>query len=699
MNKNNSSILKLVVLSGLIVSISIFHFLSYKYFDNKYTNAINTIKLLDRNNQIINEIILHCDNYFNSGNNQLKENIDAKISDYDYSFSVLITGGKIKILNEEIKVKAPPKEQFSQFQEIELLWNDLKIQIHSYIRSNEKILDASLKALKKTSSLLILKQSILNDEFVQKKDNYRFTISVIHILIVIIYFILLFIGYLYIKNRYFKFFKVITNLIKELTLGKKPDILQADTSPESSEFLNEFNHLNYKINDISKFVNRLLDDNYDIELSQFNPNDELELALVKLRNKLKENIDLNQIKLSEEQERLRFSEIQAKFNDILRESASNIKMLADASLVNLVKVFNASVGGFFILNDDTHPPYLELVSAFAYDRIKSLTKTVFPGDGLIGMCAVEKNTILLDKVPQGYLEIESGLGEASPENLLIIPLKSDENLLGIIEIASFNTFSKTEINFIENIAEDIASTLETTKISDRTNLLLEESQKKSDELAQRDSEMSDKIEQLREIQMETKKSEIEMSSLISGVDRILLKAELSMTGKIIDVNKLFITATQYNINELKNKSIFDIIENKSIQEINEIINKIKLNESEQTQLQLGTKQNNKISLRCIFTPVKDENDQIGRILFLAENTSYIDEITKKNNALLSEIENRNKIIREKEEELSKCVSEISGKEILGMVEINKIEEEQRIKKQFETKSEKKYHDWLNHIIK
>jgi methyl-accepting chemotaxis protein len=451
-------------------------------------------------------------------------------------------------------------------------------------------------------------------------------------------------------------------------------------------------HLNYKLKDISKFISQLLDDNYDIEFMQYNPNDELEQSLVKLRNKLKENIEINNIKLSEEQERLRFSEIQAKFNDILRESSSNIKMLADASLVNLVKVFNASVGGFFVLNDDANPPFLDLISAFAYDRIKSLTKTIFPGEGLIGMCALEKNTILLDKIPLGYMEIESGLGEASPENLLIIPLKSDENILGVIEIATFNKFTKNEIVFIEKIAEDIASTLETTKINDRTALLLEESQKKSDELALRDSEMSDKIEELREIQIETRRNEIEMSSFIYSVDKILFKADLTINGKISQANKLFITSIQYNINELRNKSILDITDSKTKNEIGIMFEKIKINESYQTQLQLLTGQNSKLTVRCLFTPVKNENDQIVRILFLAENTSFIDEITQMNKALTEEIEHKEKIIHEKEEAF---LDELSKQK--KSPEVIPFEQENKIKQLFESDTEKKYFDWLNHI--
>ena len=103
----------------------------------------------------------------------------------------------------------------------------------------------------------------------------------------------------------------------------------------------------------------------------------------------------------------------------------------------------------------------------------------------------------------------------------------------IIEIASFNKFNNNEVQFIENIAEDIASTLETTKISDRTSDLLEESQKKSDELAMRDSEMSEKIDELRVAQKETRRSETEMSSLITAVDKVLFKLELSkLKGKV-----------------------------------------------------------------------------------------------------------------------------------------------------------------------
>ncbi len=698
LNKNRSSINKSVFLSGLIITVSIIHFLFDNHFENQYRNSYNSLKIIERNNHIINEILLRSNNYILSNNKSTKDYIAEMFTEYDYSISVLLTGGNIKLYNELSQIQKPTDQQIIDLLGIESSWNDFKIQINTILKSDKAIQESALKKADKISKNIILKQKIYADELIQKNDNFKSISFIIHIVSILLYIILLTLVYLLIKNKFSKSIQQIINSIKQFTKVNKIEIDRLQINPETNEFYKELQNLNYKFKDISLFVNNLLEDNYEIEIERFNRNNEIEQALIKLRNKLKENIEQNKIKLSEEQERLRFSEIQAKFNDILRDSASNLKTLAEASLINLVKIFNASLGGFFIFKDESNPPYLELTSAFAYDRIKSLSKTIYLDDGLVGMCALEKNTILLDKIPPGYMEIESGLGEASPENLLIIPLKSDENLLGVIEIASFNKFTKNEITFIENIAEDIASTLETTKISDRTYILLEESKKKSDELALRDSEMSEKIEELREIQIETKRSEIEMSSLISSVDKILYKVELTNSGKISDANKLFIGNIQYNINDLKNKSFFDLIEYRDNNQTEEILNKIKLNESIQIDLTLITKQNNKIYVRSLFSPVKNESNQIVRILFLAENISYMEEISKKNKVLLEEIENKNKTIQEKEAELSKNIINNQKNVSLNQPEIQNVkEQETKIKHVFESETEQKYLEWLNQI--
>ena len=99
-------------------------------------------------------------------------------------------------------------------------------------------------------------------------------------------------------------------------------------------------------------------------------------------------------------------------------------------------------------------------------------------------------------VPEDYIEIESGLGDTKPNNLLIVPLKTDRGLHGVYEIAAFKQFEKYELDFAQQVANSIASTLEAVKINARTLELLNESQQKSAELEKREKELRSVMEQM-----------------------------------------------------------------------------------------------------------------------------------------------------------------------------------------------------------
>ncbi|NJO68436.1 MAG: GAF domain-containing protein, partial [Bacteroidetes bacterium] len=93
-----------------------------------------------------------------------------------------------------------------------------------------------------------------------------------------------------------------------------------------------------------------------------------------------------------------------------------------------MKYLNANQGGVFSYIDDIPgDEHLELVSAIAFDRKKYINKRVEIGEGLVGTCAQERLTIFMTDIPEDYITITSGLGDAIPRSLLIVPLKTDEN--------------------------------------------------------------------------------------------------------------------------------------------------------------------------------------------------------------------------------------------------------------------------------
>ena len=136
----------------------------------------------------------------------------------------------------------------------------------------------------------------------------------------------------------------------------------------------------------------------------------------------------NQMQLVKEQDQIRIwtTEGLSKFGEIIRKYQDNFDKLAESLISNVVNYVGAKVGGLFILEEEETKKILQLRAAYAYDRKKFLSKTVEIGEGLIGQCYLEGHTIYMAKVPNNYLSITSGLGEANPNSLLVIPLRTNE---------------------------------------------------------------------------------------------------------------------------------------------------------------------------------------------------------------------------------------------------------------------------------
>ena len=135
-------------------------------------------------------------------------------------------------------------------------------------------------------------------------------------------------------------------------------------------------------------------------------------------------------------------------------------------------------------------------SCYAWDKKKFLNHKIYKGEGLAGQAWQEGDIVYLTEVPQNYIKITSGLGDANPTSVLIVPLKVNDQIFGVVEIASFNLFQDFEMEFVQKIAESIASTISSVKVNARTQLLLEESQEMTEQMRAQEEEMRQNMEEL-----------------------------------------------------------------------------------------------------------------------------------------------------------------------------------------------------------
>lgn len=245
------------------------------------------------------------------------------------------------------------------------------------------------------------------------------------------------------------------------------------------------------------------------------------------KNKLADSLIAMQQKLKvlneEEQRRKWANEGLAKFVDILRSSNDNIHELGDNIISALVQYTHSNQGGLYLLNDDQQQnQYLELISMFAFDSKKYETRNIKLGEGLLGQTFLEKETTYYNQVPEEYIRITSGLGDAPPRSVLIVPLKVDREVYGIVELASFSEYLEHEIVFVEKLGEAIASTLSSVKAAQKNKQLIEQFQVQTEQMRAQEEEMRQNMEELQATQEEIARKER------SYIDRI---SELETTMK------------------------------------------------------------------------------------------------------------------------------------------------------------------------
>ncbi len=264
----------------------------------------------------------------------------------------------------------------------------------------------------------------------------------------------------------------ITEFLKKLAIGQtdtkfEMDVKSGDEIEEMTLALkSSIEGLNLK----TDFANNIGKGNLEYEFNVLSEQDKLGEALVNMRDSLKKAQEDEDTRKTEDEKRRWANEGLAKFAEILRQDNDDLDKLSNEIIKNLVYYLDANQGGLFVLNDeDKNNMFLDMVATFAFDTKKHFEKRIEYGDGLVGSVAIEKETTYIEDIPDEYISITSGLGGANPGSLLLVPLKLENNVYGVIEIASFNKFKEYNIEFVEKVAENIASTLSSVKINIQTN--------------------------------------------------------------------------------------------------------------------------------------------------------------------------------------------------------------------------------------
>ena len=565
---------------------------------------------------------------FQQTNNQFIEFLERKNHSMDYQTSELINALR---RYEQIFLKVIDKD-------IEL-GTENESGLLKEIQDISKIIETDLTSLHDT----LLKES--------KKRTQMLVLLFFGTLTMLAFIVLL------ILRRISK--EIVTSITKlqshvtKLGRGELPENIEIKYHNEISKIITDINVLTNNLKNTREFALEVGRGNLETNINVFNNKGDLGGALIEMRNQLMEVSRKMMAQQEKDRIQIWLNDGIAKMSSIMRDFNDDLNDLSYQFIKTLVKYMKANQAGIFLAFDADGETIYELIAAYAFDRRKFLEKQVKPGEGLVGTCAVEKEYIYLTEIPQKYINITSGLGDAPPGSLALMPLKKDEEVLGIIEIASFNIFEEHELNFLKTIADSFAVTISTVKNKEQTEKLLHQSKIQAEELQSQEEELRQNLEELVATQEDMgrkekalkkeinelkkdkhennqvlikelkrlKKLRKENNIIMNSINSSILIGELSIHGEFVSVNRKFVETMGYSQTELEGKLISTFIVPEELNEFEKMWKAIVDGETRERISKRTTKDGSELWLKTTYSPVKEDKGYVEKVFFIAKTLS------------------------------------------------------------------------------
>jgi len=406
----------------------------------------------------------------------------------------------------------------NEVQELIKYWTPLKEDLYA-IQDGTATIESSKESLEKKYTAFI-KKHIDVKELIDEINLAEEESETFNVLLLFIYIFLL-AGFLYWVLKYLILGPIyeISLSARELAKGNLSEKINYQSRNELGYIAQNINSMADVLQNATEFTTKIGEGNLDAEYKGLKDDHDNSLAtsLLQMRSKMQESAKADK-------ERSWVNEGLAKFADILRNNNDNIQELSYQIISNLVKFMEVNQGALFVLTepqDENEKPKINLESAYAYERRKRIKKEIAIGEGLVGQSVQEGDKIYLTEVPDDYVEIKSGLGETLPRCVLIVPLKINEEIKGVVEIASIQPIPQYRIDFVEKLGENIASTLANARTNERTKKLLIESQEMTEQMRSQEEEMRQNMEEMEATQEEMARAQSEMADKEANLNALI----------------------------------------------------------------------------------------------------------------------------------------------------------------------------------
>ena len=285
-------------------------------------------------------------------------------------------------------------------------------------------------------------------------------------------------------------FKGLKNIIVSLSKGEIPMVNPTRREDEIGEMTNAIAAMTESISLKAEFATETGIGNYNKDFKLLSNKDILGLALVQMRDNLhrvaKEDAGRNWLNTG-----------LAKVSELLRINNDDENQMY-ANIINFLSEYvEGSCGAMFIVKEESRNDiYLELTAGYALEFNALDKKRIKSGEGLTGQSVAQKKIMIIENVPDGFMKISSGLGEANPKNIIIVPLIFENEVKGVIEIASAGIFTELHKEFLEKTSKNIAIAVDLISRKARTENLLIESRLLNDKLKSNEVELKTANEEL-----------------------------------------------------------------------------------------------------------------------------------------------------------------------------------------------------------
>jgi GAF domain-containing protein/HAMP domain-containing protein len=295
-------------------------------------------------------------------------------------------------------------------------------------------------------------------------------------------------------------------LANEVLEGKTPRPIEYPQYDEIGMVAEALNRITYSIGRATNFVQQLGAGNFQATYDHHHSHqDALANALLAMCEQMKKVIE-------EEHQRNWVAEGLAQFVYLLRDLAeADMNTFSNRMIADLARYLNAVQGGIYLLVETPDGQLmLELQGVYAGNSQVVRQQTFALGESLLGQSVIDKQIIHVHELPATYTQVGSGLGSTHPRELLIVPLLFNQEVLGALELASFEPFQPHHINFVKQLAENTASVLLATRSNARNRRLLDEAHLLTEQMRAQDEEMRQAMEEMQATQEETLRKQREL---------------------------------------------------------------------------------------------------------------------------------------------------------------------------------------------